>query len=68
MRPFLGVYEGGPVRPVLVRVSRGVDSENEIYFPGRLEKGPEGDVLVIEATVSEGEGGLVLSKVGEGGV
>ena len=68
MGPFLGVYKGGPVGPMLVRVGRGVDGENKVYFPGGLEKWPEGNVLLIEATVSEGEGGLVLSKVGEGGV
>lgn len=68
MRPLLGVYERGSIGPVLMRVGGGVDGENEVDFPGGLEKRPKGNILVIETTIGEGEGGLVLSKVGKGGV
>lgn len=59
--------EGGPVGPVLRGVGGGVDREDEVYFARGLEERPKGDVLVVEAAVGEGEGGLVLDEIGRAG-
>ena len=65
--------QGGAVRPAgggvfsgpgLVRVSRGVNSEDNVDMAFRLDQRVEGNVLVVLASINESELGRVMVGVG----